>query len=202
MLHAGDRRFEHGNVQRVELLAVFRPIEVGGRATGADDDVARPGGEIEGDADGFSSLADDDDLFANALVAVAVGADVRVRAVDLLKPRNIRPHVAQPDGEQEPPRADLAAAGENELELFLPAAGGQLADRVDQLHAVFARFVASQPAQLRGLDAGMAEKTVDTACFPVARIARVDEYDAMQVAREPDAGGKPRGSASDDGDVV
>src|SRR5689334_890524 len=97
---AYDRLAEHGNVERVELLTVLGQIESGRLAVGADDDVARPGCEVERHANGAPAASDHHDLLAARIVAVAVWADVRVVAEGVLESRHFRPDVANADGEE------------------------------------------------------------------------------------------------------
>lgn len=102
-------------------------------------------------------------------------------AVHVLETRHVGPDVLQPDGEQQATRVDLAAVVEDELKV---------------------RLVAALAAQLRRFDARQPEKTVDATRLPIARIARVDEHDAVEIAREPDARGQSRRSSADDGRIV
>ena len=108
--HARDRIGEHGDVERVELVAVLLFVELRGTPVRADDDVARPRREVERHADRSAPVADHDDLLALTVEAVAVGADVRVRAVDVLDAGHVGPHVAQSDRQQQPVRRDASAA--------------------------------------------------------------------------------------------
>src|SRR6478609_1184253 len=135
MVHAADRRLDHGDVQRVELVAVLLEIEVRRLAVRADDDVARPRAEVEGHADGFPSRADDDDLLVDALAAVAVGADMRGVAVDAVEPWYVGPDVLQADREEQPARAEHLAARERELEGVLVVAHDALTHGIAQLDA-------------------------------------------------------------------
>ena len=60
--HAGDGRLDHRDIERVELLAVLRQVEIRRLAIGADDDLARPGGEVERHAHRLPALSDDHDF--------------------------------------------------------------------------------------------------------------------------------------------
>ena len=202
MLHADDRRLEHRDVECVELLAVLIEIEVGGRAVGADDDVASPRGEVERESYGFASLSDHDDFLSDALVTVAVGADVRARAIHTFESGNVGPHVLESDGKQQPSRVDLPTITEDEIEVLLVVAGDAFTHSVHEFDAELSCLVASHAAQLRGTNARMAKKAIDTARLPVAWVAGVDEDDAMEVAGEPHARAESSGTSADDGDVV
>ena len=59
--------------------------------------------------DGAAAAADDDDLLSARVVAVAIGTDVRVLPESVLEARDVRPDVADADGEQEPPCAQRLA---------------------------------------------------------------------------------------------
>jgi len=135
-------------------------------------------------------------------VPVAVGADVRVASVDVIEARHIGPDVLQPDREEQAPRLERAAVVEGELEALLVRPCDGRAYGVHQLNVAVASLVAPHAAKLRRLDLRMAEEAVDAARLPVARVAGIDEHDAVQVAREPNARAQPRRSAPDDGDVV
>ena len=81
-----------GGTHTLDAFAVLKPGGVVVSVAGPPDDAAPPG-------------ADDDRLLPARLVAIAVGADVRAVAVDLAQPRDARPHVLEPDAEQQPARA-------------------------------------------------------------------------------------------------
>src|SRR6478752_6162396 len=185
MVHAADRRLDHGDVQRVELVAVLLEIEVRRLAVRADDYVARPRAEVEGHADGFPSRADDDDLLVDALAAVAVGADMRGVAVDAVEPWYVGPDVLQ-------------AARERELEGVLVVAHDALTHGIAQLDASRSCLVAAGAAKLGRPDAGKAEKSVDPACLPVARVTRIHEHDVVEITRQPDARAQAGRAAAND----
>src|SRR5207249_11785444 len=103
--HASHLRGYHWDVERVESTTILRlVVDPRWLTVRADDDVARPRHEIQRHPDSLASCADHDGSLAPRLVAVAVGADVRGLTVDSLEPRNGRPHVLEPDREQEPRR--------------------------------------------------------------------------------------------------
>src|SRR6185437_15800795 len=134
-------------------------------------------------------------------VAVAVGADVRIGAVDVLEPRDVRPHVANPDREQQPPRHHTLAPFERQAELLVGAAFRAQYDRVDQLDAERAADFPSARAKLGRPHALEPEIAVNAAGFPVAWIAAVDERDAVEIARRPDRSAQPGGTTAHDADV-
>jgi hypothetical protein len=223
-----DRIGAHLDVERGQLgLDVgLRPERL---AVGADDDLARPGGQVERHPHGLASLPEDHGLLVARIVAVAVGADVRAVAVDLLEPRDPRPDVLEPDPEQNPPRdqrlrglAGLVVLGaarragsgavllglgdrhriELEHEPLVVLAPRPHHEAVEQRHAVALRLLAPGAPQLGRPDSRQPEVAVDAPSLPIAGIARIDEHDVVQIAAEPDGGREPGGTAADDGDVV
>jgi hypothetical protein len=71
----GDRRLDERHVVLLELAAQV-VVEVGRLAVRADDDVLRPGEEVERHPHRLAARAEDDGLLVARAVAVAVGADV------------------------------------------------------------------------------------------------------------------------------
>jgi len=198
---ARDRLREHGNVQRVELPAVLRLVEIRRPAVGANDDVVRPGGEIERHSHSAPAVPDDDDLFAPRLVAVAVGTDVRVGSVDMVESRNIRPHVADTDRQQQSSYDPPTAALEADHELVVGGLLDAEHDRVDEIDAERAADLSSTRAKLWRANPFETEDSIDPACLPVSRIAAVDQKDRVQITRRPDRRRQSRRSAADDPNI-
>src|SRR5262245_15092667 len=147
MVDAADRELDHRDVQRVELVAVLLKIEVRRLAVRADDDVARPGSEVERHRDRLSSRADDDDFLVDALAAVAVGADGRRVAVHAVEAWYVGPDVLQADREEQTARANHVATLEGQLEGILVVTHDSFAEGIAKLDAPPACFVATGAAK-------------------------------------------------------
>ena len=81
-------------------------------AVGGDRDVIAPRRERQRHAQRATSVADHHDAYAARIVAVAVGTDVRVRAVHLLQTRDVGPDVNQADRPQQTSRLQRITPGE------------------------------------------------------------------------------------------
>ena len=199
--HTRDWIGEHGDVERVELVAVLLLVELRRASVRGDDDVARPRREIECHADRSPAVADHDDLLALAVVTVAVGAHVRVRAVDVLHARDVGPDVAQSDRQEQPVRGDAIAALQAEQKRVVVVQLGAQHDGVAQMDADRAARVSSARTQLGRRNAVESEVSVDPARVPIARITAVDQRDGMEIAPQPCRRAQPGGAAADNRDL-
>src|SRR2546423_94178 len=106
---------DYRKAEGVELFTILRLVHFGFAAIRADDDVARPRRKVERHAHGAAPVADYHDFLAARTIAVAIGTNVRVRAVGVVQTGNVGPHVAYADGEQHAARRKLSTALETEL---------------------------------------------------------------------------------------
>jgi hypothetical protein len=75
-------------------------------------------------------------------------------------------------------------------------------ESVDELDTILSTLVAGFPAELGGRDPWVAGEAVHATRLPVARVAGIDDHDAMEVATEPERGCQPCGTAADYCDVI
>ena len=99
--------------------------------------------------------------------------------------------------------AGLGPAHRVELELeaviVLPHANDE---SIDELDTVRSTFVSRFSAELGRRGAGVPGESIHAARLPVARVAGIDDHDAMEVATEPERGCQPCGTAADYCDVI
>ena len=99
--------------------------------------------------------------------------------------------------------ARLRPAHRVELELeaviVLPDANDE---SIDELDTVRSTFVSRFSAEVGRRGAGVPRESIHAARLPVARVAGIDDHDAMEVATEPERGCQPCGTAADYCDVI
>jgi hypothetical protein len=99
--------------------------------------------------------------------------------------------------------AGLGPAHRVELELeaviVLPHANDE---SIDELDTVRSTFVSRFSAELGRRGAGVPGESIHSARLPVARVAGIDDHDAMEIATEPERGCQTRRASSDYGDIV
>ncbi len=115
---AGDGAVDDADGPGDELLAL-----VGGERAGVGEehDVAGPLPDDERVLDGVRGSTEYAEALVADLVAVAVGAVEQVAAPALADARDVGEHVAEPGGDQDPPRGQCLPVGEGELEVAVVA---------------------------------------------------------------------------------
>ena len=103
---------------------------------------------------------------------------------------NGRPDVPDADCQQNATCLDYCFIAQLDREELTRLIIGRVDDAGQELDAIFCAFLASARAQLRRSYALVAKESVDTARFPVAWIAGIDDDDFVEVSRQPERGGK------------
>ncbi len=141
-------------------------------------------------------------------------------AVARLQPGDVGPHILDPERQQQTPCGDLVGRRNGaclelarsgflhdqrmylEMELLLADPGDPLHVCIYQFGSESAGLVPAARAKIEGQDIGKSEIPVDSARFPIAWIARVEEHDAVTEAPQPDGSTQSRRSAADDRRIV
>ena len=138
------------------------------------------------------------------LPAVAVRAVQHVAGPPLAQARNVGQLVAQAGGDQQPPRRDRVAVGEQDLEPVVAARGRRSADGAGDDGRRRSRCTSSRPGrqQVGGRQPVAGQEPVHVRGGRVARCAGVHHEDPAAGAGQDQGCGQAGGSAADDHDVV
>src|SRR5687768_18496237 len=123
-------------------------------------------------------------------------------AVAAVEPGDLRPHILDPDRQQEALRGEGPPAVERRDEAILLFLSNRAHATIDQLRSVAGSLGAAALTQLGWGDAVQSQIAVDPARLPVARVAGIDDDHGVQIAREKERAGEPSRPPADDGDVV
>ena len=123
-------------------------------------------------------------------------------AVAAIEPGNIGPDILDTDREQNPAGFDRRSGVETHLEQLTGLVRRVIDDAVHELNGEFLAFRSSKRAKLRGPNALVAEVAVDTAGFPVPRIAGIDNHDFVEVASEPECSAEAGRAAAYNGNII